>query len=108
MVTIRATVRQWDDEEGWGVVDAPEVPGGCWTHFAAIEMPGYRTLRVGEVVRVDVEEVEQDGYAYRAVRCWPADRPAVVTGEPVADGAAAAYHSTLTITFDPQPEPPVP
>ena len=99
MVTICATVRLWDDEERWGVVDAPEVPGGCWTHFAAIEMPGYRTLGVGEVVRVKRWSKTATPTALSGVG-RPADRPAVVTGELVADGATAAHQSTLMITFD--------
>jgi CspA family cold shock protein len=108
MVTIRATVRLWDDEEGWGVLDAPEVPGGCWTHYSAVEMSGYRRLRVGEVVDVVVEQADQDGFAYRAVRCRPADRPAGEAADPGADLAPGAYRSTLTLTFDPPPEPPAP
>lgn len=39
-----ATVREWHDEEGWGVLDCPETPGGCWAWYAAIEMEGFRTL----------------------------------------------------------------
>jgi len=30
------TVREYDADEGWGVIDAPSVPGGCWVHFSAI------------------------------------------------------------------------
>lgn len=25
---VTATVRDWNDEEGWGVLDSPETPGG--------------------------------------------------------------------------------
>ncbi|MGI8701473.1 MAG: hypothetical protein ACR2JU_09765 [Nocardioidaceae bacterium] len=28
-MTSRATVRTWHDDEGWGVLDLPETPGGC-------------------------------------------------------------------------------
>jgi CspA family cold shock protein len=65
---ILATVREWDDEEGWGVLDSPETPGGCWTHFSAVEMEGFRSLRVGEKVSLQWEAGEQDGFQYRAVR----------------------------------------
>lgn len=43
-----ATVREWHGELGWGVLDSPETPGGCWAHFSNIDGPGYRTLTVGE------------------------------------------------------------
>ncbi|WP_432829712.1 hypothetical protein [Dactylosporangium sp. CA-092794] len=66
--TTTATVREWRDEEGWGVLDSPDTPGGCWTHFSGIDMPGYRALRPGEVVQLEWESPGQDGYGYRAVR----------------------------------------
>lgn len=28
------TVRVWHTEEGWGVVDCPDTPGGCWVQFS--------------------------------------------------------------------------
>ena len=28
------TVRVWHRDEGWGVIDSPETPGGCWAHFS--------------------------------------------------------------------------
>jgi hypothetical protein len=35
----------FDAEEGWGVIEAPEVPCGCFVHFAGIQVTGYRELR---------------------------------------------------------------
>lgn len=69
-------VRQWSDEEGWGVVDCPETPGGCWVHFSHIahHIPNaYRRLSVGDVVEFTWLAVDQDGYDYRAesVRVLP-------------------------------------
>ncbi|WP_405870694.1 cold-shock protein [Streptomyces sp. NBC_00005] len=69
----RATVREWHEEKDWGVLDSGETPGGCWAHFSAVEMPGFRTLAVGQDVAVEWEAAEQDGYRYRAVRVVPAD-----------------------------------
>lgn len=63
----RGRVREWHDEEGWGVIDSPAAPGGCWAHYSAIEMDGYRALAAGEEVEVDLEAADQDGYAYRAL-----------------------------------------
>ena len=59
-------VRLWYDEEGWGVVDSPSTPGGCWTHFSVIEVEGFRSLAKGASVRLRWESPGQDGYDYRA------------------------------------------
>ncbi|WUJ69179.1 cold shock domain-containing protein [Kribbella soli] len=59
-------VRVWHDDEGWGVVDCPSTPGGCWTHFSVIEAEGFRSLPPGSSVRVRWESPGQDGYDYRA------------------------------------------
>jgi CspA family cold shock protein len=64
-------VREWHEAEGWGVIDGPTVPGGCWAHFSAIEMPGYRVLSAGQQVTFVREAVEQDGFAYRAESVRP-------------------------------------
>ncbi|WRZ94448.1 cold shock domain-containing protein [Streptomyces sp. NBC_01007] len=65
---IDATVREWMDEEGWGVLDSVETPGGCWAHFSAVEASGFRSLTAGEKVTLEWESDEQDGFQYRAVR----------------------------------------
>jgi CspA family cold shock protein len=70
---IQATVREWDDEQGWGVLDSRETPGGCWAHYSAVEMPGFRSLAAGQKVTLEWEAVEQDGYQCRAVRVVVAD-----------------------------------
>ena len=70
---ILATVREWDDDEGWGVLDSPETPGGCWTSFSAVEMEGFRFLTAGQKVTLEWEAAEQDGFQYQAVRVVLAD-----------------------------------
>lgn len=98
-------VRFWHDDEGWGVIDSQETPGGCWAHFSTVLVPGYRSLRAGEPVTLDYEAFEQDGYSFRAIELWPAGQEPHRT-EPEA-GGSEAYSSTLTITFD-DPEKPDP
>jgi CspA family cold shock protein len=93
------TVREFDAEEGWGVIDTPVTPGGCWVHFSAINMAGYRTLATGGIVILDVEPAHQDGYVYRAVDVWPAGVEPGPRPEPVADGSGA-YRSRLVVTND--------
>lgn len=71
--TVRATVRVWHEEEGWGVLDSPETPGGCWGHFSNIETGGFRALSPGQVVdlRWEAPGFKQDGYDYRALSIVP-------------------------------------
>ncbi|MFZ0088605.1 MAG: cold shock domain-containing protein [Solirubrobacteraceae bacterium] len=68
-----ATVKSFNDEEGWGVLTSEEVPGDIWVHFSHIEGDGYRELRAGQHVDVDWEHFPagQDGYVYRARRVRP-------------------------------------
>jgi len=101
-VAVQGVVREWHDDEGWGVVDAPEVPGGCWVGFGQVAIPGYRSLRAGQEVALEWEQGQQDGFSYRARRAWPwgADphEPEWTTS------AGGAYSSSLTLTFDPSPD----
>lgn len=71
--TSAGVVRSFDPDEGWGVIDAPEVPGGCFVHFSNIEMEGYRALAVGQRVRFTYEQpgFRQDGCPFRALVVWP-------------------------------------
>lgn len=73
---VTATVREWDDEEGWGVLDSSETPGGCFGHYSDIQTTGFRTLSPGQQVALTWEApgFKQDGYDYRAVNIVP--RPA--------------------------------
>ncbi|MGX6600646.1 cold shock domain-containing protein [Micromonosporaceae bacterium Da 78-11] len=96
----RAVVREWHDDDGWGVLDAPEVPGGCWAGFGQVEVAGYRSLHPGQEVALEWEPASQDGYAYRALRVWPWGAEPVEV-EPTSGGA---YSSTLTLTFDEPPD----
>ncbi|ALE07295.1 cold-shock protein [Arthrobacter sp. ERGS1:01] len=92
------TVRFWHDDEGWGVVDSPQTPGGCWAHFSNVAVAGYRKLTPGETVHLGWEVADQDGYAFRATRVWPSDRrPVDDAPDQNPDGI---YSSSLTITYD--------
>ena len=106
MVSV-GVVREFHAEEGWGVVDGPDVPGGCWVHFGAIAMDGYRMLTPGQRVSYLPEEANQDGFGFRAVTVWPDGvEPDLTRLEPQA--TSGCYSSFLTITFDePEARPPV-
>ena len=97
-MTSSGSVRTFDADEGWGVIDGPDVPGGCWVHFSAIEMRGFRALAPGQRVTFRAEAASQDGFAFRATKVWTgADEP---PDQPRTRGNSAAYRSTLTLTFD--------
>ncbi|MFE1478280.1 cold-shock protein [Streptomyces cyaneofuscatus] len=70
---VTATVREWDDEEGWGVLDSAETPGGCFGHYSDIRAAGFRTLSAGQRVDLAWEApgFQQDGYDYRALSIVP-------------------------------------
>jgi cold shock protein len=69
-MTSNGSVRVFDADEGWGVIDGPDVPGGCWVHFSAIASEGYRQLSAGERVSFRAIPADQDGFAFRAVKVW--------------------------------------
>ncbi len=69
--TTTGRVREWHDEDGWGVIDSPETPGGCWAHFAHVLVAGYKSLEPGQTVELVYEAPGQDGYSFRAVEVWP-------------------------------------
>lgn len=62
-------VREFDPEEGWGVLESPDVPGGCFVHYSNIDMAGYRALTAGQRVAFTFESPGflQDGYPHRAL-----------------------------------------
>ena len=94
-------VREFDPVEGWGVIDAADVPGGCWVHFSAIAGSGYRELTPGQEVSFRSEAVsDQDGYKYRAIKVWPRSEPEPPDSTPDAADSQGAYQSSLVIVFD--------
>lgn len=88
------TVRFWRENDGWGVIDSPDTPGGCWVHFThlwsglrpelgehtSLEVSGgARNLHESETVDFDWESPGQDGYSFRAVDVRPRREPPHVT-----------------------------
>ena len=62
-MSVAATVRTWYADEGWGVLDSDATPGGCWTHFSALDLDGDRSLSPGDEVQLVAESPGQDGLA---------------------------------------------
>ena len=83
-MTSLGEVRLWNGEEGWGVIDSEDTPGGCWAFYSSVLVEGYKSLDAGQKVKFNFEAGEQDGFSFRAVEVWPADQTPVRTqhGEP--------------------------
>jgi CspA family cold shock protein len=94
-MAVEARVRVWHDEKGWGVVDSPETPGGCWVHFSLIEQDGYRSLRGVETVELEFAPARQGRYRFTAVRVRLPGKEATAVPE-----GGGAYTSSLTLEFD--------
>jgi len=98
-VASTGVVREFHPDEGWGVIDGSDVPGGCWVHFSAIAVDGFRRLAAGQQVSFRAEAADQDGFGFRAVKVWTEGvEPAVPGGRQRYSGGA--YHSSLTLTCD--------
>ena len=57
----------WHSDDGWGVLDSVETPGGCWVHFSALRIADYRSAVPGQRVAFTYERAGQDGFDYRAL-----------------------------------------
>lgn len=79
---VRATVREWHEDLGWGVLDSSETPDGCWAHFSVIVTPiisrssgwteaEYKSLSAGQLVELEWETPGQDGFDFRASSVRP-------------------------------------
>ena len=47
------TVRFGLNGEGWGVVDSVEAPGGCFAHYAFLQMDGHKQLVAAQAVELE-------------------------------------------------------
>jgi cold shock protein len=77
------TVVRWDDARGGALIEAPELPGGCWADAGVVvhSTTGAGSLRAGQVVEVDWVEPGAEGQPFRAVRVDPrGDLQATVGG----------------------------
>jgi CspA family cold shock protein len=98
-VLSEGTVREWSDDQGWGVIDSAGTPGGCWAHFSVIVAQGYRSLEPGGRVAFTYEAPGQDGFGYRAVQVWPPGMSPEAPQPPARHESPAAYRSSLAIRW---------
>jgi hypothetical protein len=71
--TTLGTVVRWDDTRGGAVIEAPELPGGCWADRSVVahSTVGGGQLRAGQVVELDWTAPGDGGLPFRAVRVIP-------------------------------------
>ncbi len=71
--TTIGTVVRWDDDRGAAVIEAPEVPGGCWADRSVVvhSTVGAGALRAGQVVELEWTEPGDGGLPFRALRVTP-------------------------------------
>jgi CspA family cold shock protein len=62
---VRGTVKEWHEDEGWGVLTSPEAPGEVWAHLTMFG-EGYTAVHAGDAVQFEFIAMDQDGFAYRA------------------------------------------
>ena len=74
-MTSRGIVRFWKSEDGWGVIDCAQTPGGCWVHFSDVDGEGFRKLSPGQEVAFEWQKTSGpvEGCAFVAVRVQPID-----------------------------------
>ena len=67
-MTSRGVVRFWNSEDGWGVIDCEQTPGGCWVHFGEAE--GIRKRTPGRHVTFEWQTTSGpvEGFAFVAER----------------------------------------
>jgi hypothetical protein len=73
--TTLATVVRWDGARGGGLIEARDLPGGCWADAAVVvhSRSGAGVLRAGQIVEVDWVEPGAEGLPFRALRVRPRD-----------------------------------
>jgi CspA family cold shock protein len=93
-------VREFRSDDGWGVIESVDTPGGCWVHFSAIRGDGYLAFTPGETVRFEAEPADQDGYTFRATAAWRTSVEDAAHAGDAGPGTSAAYGSSLHLHDD--------
>ena len=97
---LEGTVTVWHGEQGWGVIEAPQTPGGCWAHFAGLAGEPAWEPKAGEPVRFTPEAADQDGFHWRATYVRPAGTARPLSGDELSQAPSTAYRSSVTLIFD--------
>ena len=71
--TTLGTVVRWDDARRGALIEAAELPGGCWADASVVvhSTQGGGGLRAGQVVQFDWTAEEGGEWPFRATRVEP-------------------------------------
>jgi hypothetical protein len=69
--TTLGTVVRWDEARRGALIEAADLPGGCWADADVVVHRESRVLRAGQVVEVDWVEPGAEGLPFRALRVNP-------------------------------------
>ncbi|MFB4196350.1 cold-shock protein [Streptomyces carpaticus] len=96
-------VSAWHREEGWGVIESDDTPGGTFTHFSVIDEPAHQfhDLNVGEQVSFEWEAAAQDNFNFRASRVKRMTSPSSShENRHVKARGEVGYQSSLEVNWD--------
>jgi CspA family cold shock protein len=62
---VRGTVKEWHDDDGWGVLVSAAAPGEVWAHLHMFG-DGYTAVTAGDAIEFELIATDQDGFSYRA------------------------------------------
>lgn len=72
--TYIGRVRQWDKDNGWGIIESSTFDEPIWAHYSNVDrdswgvLPGgFLHLYVGDEVEFTVERAEQDEFHWRTI-----------------------------------------
>lgn len=71
-------VKWFDKRKGWGFIELDDGSGDVFVHFSAIQDEGFRTLKRGEAVNLEVIEAEKGKQASKVIR---SETPATAIAE---------------------------
>lgn len=71
--TSVGTVIRWDSDRQIGIIESPDLPGGCSVAAAALHPSAGGALRAGQVVEVEWVEAGTSTHPFRAERVTPRD-----------------------------------
>ena len=81
------------------MLTSSDAPGGCWFFWAVLVGLTPDDLRAGDTYEFAFEEVEQDGYRYRATAVGPHGHLDATPPSPT-DVSGRSYRSELHLRFD--------
>ncbi len=55
----KGKVKYFNDLKGWGIIAAEDSPDDVYVHYTAIQMKGFKTLKVGQEVFYELAQTSK-------------------------------------------------